>query len=110
MSYRDIVDLLAERGVDVTNETFRCWTLKFGPAITRNLRRGRPSPTPRWHLDEMVAKLVGVRRCMWRAVHEEGEVLDVLTQKRRHTHIEWRRSIVPGGGVNCGRQPWAEIM
>lgn len=84
MSFRDVEDLLAERGVEVSNESIRCWALKFGPAIARNLRCGRPSPTPRWHLDEMVVKIAGVRMYMWRAVDDESEVLDVLVQKRRN--------------------------
>ena len=84
MSFRDVEDLLAERGVLVSNESIRCWTLKFGPVIARNLRRTRPAPTPRWHLDEMVVKIAGVRMYMWRAVDDEGEVLDVLVQKRRN--------------------------
>ena len=84
MSFRDVEDLLAERGVLVSNESIRCWTLKFGPAIAHNLRRTHPAPTPRWHLDEMVVKIAGVRMYMWRAVDDEGEVLDVLVQKRRN--------------------------
>ncbi len=56
LSLRDVEELLAERGVEVSYETIRCWTLKFGPAIAANLRRGRARPTGRWHLDEMVVK------------------------------------------------------
>lgn len=84
LSFRDIEDLLAERGLDVSYETVRCWTLKFGPAIAANLRKRRPKPTGRWHLDEMVVRIRGVRMYMWRAVDDEGEVLDVLVQKRRN--------------------------
>src|SRR3712207_9042398 len=51
LSYRDVEDLLAERGLEVSYETVRRWVLKFGPAIARNLRRRRPKPSPRWHLD-----------------------------------------------------------
>jgi transposase-like protein len=53
LSFRDVEDLLAERGLDISYETVRRWVLKFGPAIARNLRRRRPKPSPRWHLDEM---------------------------------------------------------
>src|ERR1700686_5311843 len=56
LSYRDVEDLLAERGLDVSYETVRRWVLKFGPMIARNLRRRRPRPSNRWHLDEMVAR------------------------------------------------------
>lgn len=84
MSLRDVEDLLAERGIDVTHETVRCWTNKFGPAIARNIRRSRPRPDSTWHLDEMVVRIADKRMFMWRAVDCEGEVLDVLVQKRRH--------------------------
>ena len=83
LSYRDVEDLLAERGLEVSNETIRRWVLKFGPAIARNLRRGRPTPHDKWHLDEMVVSIAGRRMYMWRAVDSEGEVLDVMVQPRR---------------------------
>jgi DDE domain len=84
LSFRDVEDLLAERGIDVSYETIRCWTLKFGRLFARNLRRSRPRPTGRWHLDEMVVKIGGQRMYLWRAVDDEGEVLDMLVQKRRN--------------------------
>ena len=83
MSFRDVEELLAERGIEVSNETVRCWTLKFGTRFAYNLRRKRPKPTGAWHLDEMVVKIRGVRMYLWRAVDSEGEVLDMLVQKRR---------------------------
>jgi putative transposase len=83
VSYRDVEDLLAERGFDISNETIRRWVLKFGPVIARNLRRGRPVAHDRWHLDEMVVSIAGRGMYMWRAVDSEGEVLDVLVQPRR---------------------------
>jgi putative transposase len=52
LSYRDVEELLAERGLDLSYETVRRWVLKFGPVITRRLRRRRPRPSDRWHLDE----------------------------------------------------------
>jgi putative transposase len=61
LSYRDVEDLLAERGVDISYETVRRWVLKFGPLIARNLRRRRPRPSDRWHLDEMVVRIAGKR-------------------------------------------------
>src|SRR5579863_4049379 len=63
LSYRDVEDLLAERGLDVSYETVRRWVLKFGPMIARNLRRGRPRPSDRWHLDEVVVRIAGKRMC-----------------------------------------------
>ena len=83
LSYRDVEDLLAERGLEVSNETIRRWVLKFGPAFARSLRRGRPTPHDGWHLDEMVVSIAGQRMYMWRAVDSEGEVLEVLVQPRR---------------------------
>lgn len=83
LSYRDVEDLLAERGLDVSYETVRRWVLKFGPVIARNLRRRRPRPSDRWHLDEMVVRIAGKRMYLWRAVDHESEVLDMLVQRRR---------------------------
>lgn len=83
-SLRDVAEMLAERGIDVTNETIRCWTMKFGPAIAANIRRARPRCDSTWHLDEMVAKIRGQRSFMWRVVDSEGEALDMLVRKRRN--------------------------
>src|SRR3954465_7682089 len=83
LSYRDVEELLAERGLDVTYETVRRWVLKFGPMYARNLRRLSPRPADRWHLDEMVVSIQGRRMYLWRAVDSEGEVLDLLVQPRR---------------------------
>src|SRR6185436_8006255 len=83
LSYRDVEELLAERGLDISYETVRRWVLKFGPAIARRLRERRPRPSNRWHLDEMVVRIAGKRMYLWRAVDHEGEVLDMLVQRRR---------------------------
>jgi putative transposase len=83
LSYRDVEDLLAERGLDVSYETVRRWVLKFGPLFARELRRRRPRPTSRWHLDEMAVTIAGRQFWLWRAVDDEGEVLDLLVQRRR---------------------------
>src|SRR5206468_11438304 len=83
LSYRDVEDLLAERGLDISYETVRSWVLKFGPVIARRLRQSRPRPSDRWHLDEMVVRIAGKRMYLWRAVDHEGEVLDMLVQRRR---------------------------
>jgi transposase-like protein len=84
LSYRDIEDLLAERGIDVSYETVRRWSVKFGLAYARKLRRSRPRPDGRWHLDEMFVSINGKRLYLWRAVDSEGEVLDILVQSRRN--------------------------
>ncbi len=83
LSYRDIEDLLAERGLDISYETVRRWFLKFGQPIVRNLRQRRPTPSDYWHLDEMVIVIHGKRHWLWRAVDSEGEVLDFLVQPKR---------------------------
>ena len=82
LSYRDVEDLLAERGLDVSYETVRRWALKFGPAFARELRRRRPRPTSRWHLDEMAVIIGGRQFWLWRAVDDEGEVLDLFVSSR----------------------------
>ena len=76
LSYRDVEELLAERGVDVSYETVRRWVLKFGPVVARRLRERRPRPSFRWHLDEMVVRIARKRMYLWRAVDHEGEILD----------------------------------
>ena len=78
-------ELLAERGHDISYETIRRWVLKFGPVYAYNLRRLRPRPTGTWHLDEIVVFIGGKRMYLWRAVDDEGEVLDILVQTRRNT-------------------------
>ena len=84
LSFRDAEELLAGRGIEVSYETVRCWTIKFGPLIAANLRRRRSPPTGRWHLNEMVVRIGGRRMYLWRAVDDEGEVLDMLVQRRRN--------------------------
>ncbi len=86
LSYRDVEDLLAERGLDVSYETVRCWVLKFGATVAQRLRRRRPRPSDRWHLDEMVVRIAGRRMYLWRAVDHEGEILEMLVQRRRDQH------------------------
>lgn len=83
LSFRDVEELLAERGIEVSYETVRRWVLKFGPAFARELRRRRPRPSSQWHLDEMAVQIGGKRMWLWRAVDSEGEVLDLLVQPWR---------------------------
>src|SRR5262249_8937336 len=66
LSYRDVEELLAVRGLDISYETVRCWVLKFGPVIARRLRRCRPPPSNRWHLEELVVRIAVER--MYRGV------------------------------------------
>jgi len=84
LSFRDVEEMLAERGLDISYETVRRWFLKFGTPIAANLRRSRPKPSDYWHLDEMVLVIRGRRYWLWHAVDHEGEVLDFLVQSRRN--------------------------
>src|SRR5256886_12191228 len=90
LSYRDVEELLAERGVDISYESVRSWVPKFGPVIARRLRRRRPRPSDRWHLDEMFVRIAGKRIYLWRAVDHAGEVLDMLVQRRRDSRAALR--------------------
>ena len=102
LSYRDVEELLTQRGIEVSYETIRCWTLKFGPLIAANLRRRRCAPTGRWHLDEMYVRVGGQKLWLWRAVDDEGEVLDVLVQKRRNKHaaLKLLRKLLKNQGIH----------
>ena len=84
LSFRDVEDLLAERGILVSYETVRRWVNHFGPMIAADLRRRRSKPHTIWHLDEDYLKIDGRLVYLWRAVDAEGEVLDVLVQTRRN--------------------------
>jgi len=83
LSYRDVEELLAERGVIVTYETVRQWSRKFGQTYANTLRRQRPRPGDKWHLDEVFIGIHGVQHYLWRAVDQDGNVLDILVQRRR---------------------------
>jgi putative transposase len=84
LSFRDVEDLLAERGIAVSYETVRRWVNHFGPKIAADLRKRRPKPHTTWHLDEVYLKIDGCLVYLWRAVDSEGEVLDVLVQTKRN--------------------------
>ena len=86
LSFRDVEDLLAERGIIVSYETVRRWVNHFGPIVAADLRKRRPKPHSTWHLDEVYLKIGGRVVYLWRAVDGEGEVLDVLVQSKRDKH------------------------
>jgi putative transposase len=77
--------MLLERGVLVSYETVRRWALKFGPDYARRLRRKTPSRHDVWHLDEVVVTIAGQKHWLWRAVDQDGCVLDEIVQTRRNT-------------------------
>jgi transposase-like protein len=86
LSFRDVEDLLAERGFAVSYETVRRWVNHFGPMIAAHLRKRRPEPHATWHLDEVYLKIDGRMVYLWRAVDAEGEFLEVLVQSKRSEH------------------------
>jgi len=77
-SYRDVEELLAERGVSLSYETVRQWCRKFGQAYANGLRHRRPRPGDKWHLDEVFIQINGTQHYLWRAVDQDGTVLDML--------------------------------
>ena len=83
LSFRDVQDLLAERGMIVSHEAIRQWCAKFGAAFAAKLRRRRVRAGDKWHLDEVLLKIRGKRHWLWRAVDQHGVVLDILVQQRR---------------------------
>ncbi|MGW9029333.1 IS6 family transposase [Streptomyces sp. NPDC055722] len=85
LSYHEVEELMLQRGVVVSYETVRRWCVKFGQAYADGLRRRRPRPGDKWHLDEVFIKINGVRQYLWRAVDQDGNVLDILAQSRRDT-------------------------
>ena len=83
LSLRDIELILAERGVLVTRESIRYWCRKFGAEFARRLRRRRPRPGDTWHMDEVFIRINGALHYLWRAVDQQGVVLDILVQEKR---------------------------
>ena len=100
VSFRDVEDLLAERGVVVTHETIRQWCRKFGPDYARTLRRRRGRLGDTWFLDEVFVTIGGERHYLWRAVDQDGDVIDILVQRRRSASAAKRffRKLLKGQG------------
>src|ERR1700680_4659338 len=84
LSFRDVEEMMAERGVVVSYETIREWCQKFGQSYAKRLRARRGHLGDRWHLDEVFLKIQGKLQYLWRAVDQDGEVLDILVQPRRN--------------------------
>ncbi len=84
LSFREVEDLLAERGIDVTYETIRQWCTTFGLEYARRLRRRRGRQGDTWYLDELFVRIRGRQQYLWRAVDEDGDVIDILVQSRRN--------------------------
>src|SRR5215475_12183478 len=83
LSFRDVEEILLERGVSATYEAMRQWCHKFGQQYANQLRRRRPQPGDKWHLDEVFLTIKGEHHYLWRAVDQDGNVLDILVQRRR---------------------------
>jgi putative transposase len=84
LSYRDVQEILLERGIEVPHEALRKWCGKFGQDYANRLRRRRPRPGDKWHLDEVFITINGERYYLWRAVDQDDNVLDILVQSRRN--------------------------
>jgi len=84
LSTADVEDLLAERGVVVTREAVRLWVNLFGRHFAQCVRRDRPRPNDKWHLDEVVITIRGKKQWLWRAIEANGDVLDIQVQTRRN--------------------------
>ena len=100
MSFRDVEDLLAERGIIVSYETIRIWCRKFGPGYARNLKRRQGRLGDSWHLDEVFVRINGRQHYLWRAVDQDGDVIDILVQPRRDQRAAERffRRLLRGQG------------
>ena len=100
LSFRDVEDLLAQRGITVTYETIRRWCRTFGRAYARRLRQRRGRLGDTWYLDELFVTLNGRQQYLWRAVDEDGDLLDILVQSRRNRRaaVRFFRSLLKRHG------------
>ncbi len=107
LSLRDVEDLMAERGVIVSYETIRCWCLKFGPQYAKSVRRKQGRLGDIWHVDELFVRIQGRQVYLWRAVDQDGDVLDILVTKRRDKRAAKRffRKVLK----EQGQPPWQLI-
>ncbi|WP_132248369.1 IS6 family transposase [Primorskyibacter sedentarius] len=90
LSAADVADLLAERGVVVSREAIRLWVNRFGQHFANCIRRDRPQPNDKWHLDRVVITIRGKKHWLWRAIDANGDVLDILVQTRRNAKVAKR--------------------
>jgi len=90
LSFRDVEDLLAERGITVSYETIRQWCQTFGPQYARRIKTRQGPRGDRWFLDEVVVSIQGKRRYLWRAVDQDGDLIEILVQKRKDTRAAQR--------------------
>ena len=104
LSFRPVQDLLAERGIIVSYETIRQWCQKFGAEYARTLKRRQGRLGATWHLDELFVTIQGQRQYLWRAVDQDGDIIDILVQPRRDQCAAERffRRLLKGQGS----EPW----
>ena len=105
VSFRDVEDLLAQRGITVSYEAIRLWCLTFGSVYARRLKRRQGRLGDIWHLDEVFVTIQGQRRYLWRAVDQDGDVIDILVQSRRDCRAATRffRKLLKGQERTPGR-------
>jgi putative transposase len=118
LSFREVEEMMMARGVIVSYETIRAWCVKFGQAFANHLRRRRPRPGDKWYLDEVFIKINGKAHYLWRAVDQDGNVLDILVTSRRDAkaatrffrklsrdcgacRVSWSLTSWPATGVAC---------
>jgi len=101
LSFRDVEELMIERGIDVSYETIRRWVDKFGSQYAKRIKSRSEPPSPIWHLDEVYTKINGRMVYLWRAVDNEGTVLDVVIQSGRNTKAAIRllRKLLRNQGI-----------
>ena len=92
LSLRDVETILAVRGIVVSYESVREWGLRFGRPFANDLKRRRPRPGDKWQLDEVFLRIGGKQHYLWRAIDQDGHVLDILVQSRRNTKAAKRLS------------------
>jgi putative transposase len=100
LSFREVEELLAERGITVTYETVRQWCRKFGPAYARRLKKRQGQLGDAWFLDEVFVSIQGEQQYLWRAVDQDGDTIDILVQRRRNTKaaVRFFRRLLKGQG------------
>ena len=100
LGFRDVEDLLAERGIIVSYEAIRIWCQKFGPDYARKLKRRQGRLGDIWHLDEVFIRINGQQQYLWRAVDQDGDVIEILVQPYRNQHAAERffRRLLRGQG------------
>ncbi len=90
LSFREVEEMMLQRGIVVSHETVRQWCRTFGQTYANGLRRRRPRPGDKWHLDEVFIKINGKTHYLWRAVDQHGNVLDILVTSRRDANAAAR--------------------